>query len=136
MSMTGKCLCGAVRFIGKGAHTGIHVCHCSDCARWTGGPFMAIGFEDAIAVEGPVRWFQSSQWAERGSCATCGSALFWRLQDGSMMNVGVGNLDDRATLTAIDEHIYVDQKPPFYDFSDTAPRLTGAELLARFEASQ
>lgn len=136
MSMTGKCLCGAVTFTGKGADTGIHVCHCSDCARWTGGPFMAVGFEDGIDLQGPVNWFKSSDWAERGSCTTCGSALFWRLQDGSMINVGVGNLDERANLTAIEEHIYVDHKPAFYNFADDAPRLTGAELLARHEASQ
>jgi len=36
-------------------------------------------------------------------------------------------------LGAIEEHIYIDKKPPWYEFSDDAPRLTGAEFFARLQ---
>ena len=128
---TGGCLCGAVRFTGEGAASGVHVCHCEQCARWTGGPAMCVEFADGIAIEGPVTWYASSDWAERGFCSTCGSTLFYRLKDGAFMNVGAGFIDDRAGLAPIDQHIFIDRKPSFYDFAGDAPRLTGEEFLAQ-----
>lgn len=136
MGMTGQCLCGAVTFEGQGQMGGVHTCHCADCARWNGGPLMAVEFENGIKVEGPVNWYQSSDWGERGSCSTCGSALFWRMRDRSRINVAVGALDDRSVIEKIASHIFFDSKPDFYDFADDAPRLTGAEVVAQFLAGQ
>ena len=133
MCKNGKCLCGAVRYEGKGEHKGVQVCHCPDCVRWTGGPLMALEFSGGADISGDVRWFKSSGWAERGSCAICGTAMFWRMQDGSMLTVTAGSLDDVASLGPITEHIFVEHKNDYYDFSDSAPRVTGAELIARFQ---
>jgi hypothetical protein len=128
----GGCLCGAVRFIARGAAHGVHCCHCSDCARWNGGPLMAVEFDGGFEIEGPVRWYQSSDWAERGFCERCGSAMFWRLRDGPSMNAAVGAFDDRSQFSAIVEHIFIDSKPAFYDFTGDAPRLTAAQTIAKF----
>lgn len=130
---SGRCLCGAVTFRGLGVAKGVHCCHCRDCARWNGGPLMAVEFTGGFEIAGPVRWFASSDWAERGSCQTCGAALFWRMQDGSASNVAVGAFDDPTLFTGIASHIFVDSKPAFYDFADSAPRLTAAEVLAALE---
>lgn len=132
-SNTGRCLCGAVTFAGLGAFANVSCCHCRDCARWNGGPLMAVEFSDGLAIEGPVRWFQSSAWAERGSCERCGSALFWRTRDGSMVNASAGAFDDQTRFAKLDSHIFIDSKPAYYDFSDAAPRLTGAEVLAHYQ---
>ncbi len=135
MTMTGRCLCGDVTFTGHGDPGSVHVCHCSDCARWSGGPFLGITFKDGVTVnDGPVRWFASSEWAERGSCSKCGSAMFWRLKDGSSFTVTAGTLEDKASLGPVSEHIFADQKPSYYDFKDDAPRLTAEEALAKFMA--
>jgi hypothetical protein len=135
-SWEGGCLCGAVRYEGHGAIKGVEVCHCRDCQRWVGGPFLSIRFSDGVTLtdESAVRWFESSEWAERGSCATCGSAMFWRQhgQD-TQFAVAAGQLDDQAALPPIAEHIFTDSRPAYYDFSDHAPRLTRAEVLARFQ---
>lgn len=130
---TGRCLCGDVTFRGLGAPKGVHCCHCRDCARWNGGPLMAVEFTGGLEISGPVRWFASSDWAERGSCGRCGSALFWRMQDGSVSNVAVGAFDDQTLFPGIASHIFVDSQPAYYAFADTAPRLTAAEVLAAFE---
>lgn len=131
---TGGCLCGAIRFIGKGDSSGVHACHCEHCARWGGGPALCVEFAEGIDITGAVRWFASSEHAERGFCGTCGSAMFFRLKDESYINVGVGFLDERGDLAPIDQHIFIDRKPPFYDFADQAPRLTGAEFLTQLNA--
>jgi hypothetical protein len=130
---SGRCLCGAVTLAGRGAPKGIHCCHCRDCARWNGGPLMAVEFEGGIDVAGPVRWFASSEWAERGSCEACGSALLWRLKDLSMINAAVGAFDDQSIFAGIESHIFVDSKPRYYEFADDAPRLTAAQFLERHQ---
>ena len=132
-TMTGQCLCGDVKYKGLGKASAVHACHCRDCARFMGGPFLGVEF-DGVQADGPVNWFQSSEWGERGSCSKCGSAMFWRLQDGGAhFTVTLGSLDDRKRIAPIDRHIFIDAMPHHYDFSDTAERLTGAQVMALFE---
>lgn len=76
-------------------------------------------------------WHRSSDWAERGFCGQCGTSLFWRLAgEPADWVVSLNALGDDHGLT-IHEHIWADQKPGFYDFSDAMPRVTEAEFLAR-----
>jgi hypothetical protein len=96
---------------------------------------MTLTFEDGIDIETPanIRWHRSSDWAERGSCTTCGTTLFYRLVDGDYLNVSAGSLDDQGAIQQIDEHVFIDEKPAHYDFAGNAPRVTGAEVVARFQ---
>lgn len=128
----GHCLCGAVSFRGVGDHEGIHCCHCRDCARWNGGPLLSVEFSQGYEIEGPVRWYSSSEWAQRGSCECCGSALFWRMQDGSHCSAAIGAFDEPGQFTHIASHIFIDRKPGHYEFADDAPRLTAAQVIAQF----
>jgi len=132
MMTSGSCLCGAVSYTGRGEPSAVHVCHCADCARWIGGPFMGVEFADGADIAGPVKWFVSSDWGERGHCDTCGSALFWRMRDGSHFTVTLGSVDNRDAIAPVDSHIFIDRKPPHYDFTGDAPRLTAAETIAKF----
>ncbi len=132
MMMTGKCLCGAVSFTGKGEPSAVHVCHCGDCARWHGGPALGVEFADGIDIDGNVTWFKSSDWGERGFCPICGSSLFYRLQDQSYINTTVGFLDEPEKIDPIKLEIFVDQKPSCYAFAgDAQERLTGQEFFQR-----
>jgi hypothetical protein len=136
---TGRCLCGAVTYEGKGERGEIHVCHCESCRRWSGGPAICVSFSGGFDIADPeaVLWFQSSEWAERGSCRSCGSTLFYRLTgDTPYMNVSAGSLDQQDGLGTIHEHIYADAKPSYYEFADGAPRTTGAEFVARFQSPE
>jgi hypothetical protein len=128
---TGRCLCGSVTFEALGESGGAYCCHCRDCARWNGGPAMAVDFSGGFRIAGQVRWYGSSEHAERGSCATCGSALFWRTRDGAMITAAVGAFDDPSLFARIERHIFIDRRPAYYDFADNAPRLTGAEAMAK-----
>ena len=88
-----------------------------------------------LLAEAALVWHESSEWAERGFCGRCGTSLFWRLKGApSDWIVNLHALGDDHGLT-IHEHIWTDQKPAFYDFSDTTPRLTEAQFMARLHAA-
>ena len=75
MSRTGKCLCGAVTFTAEPMPT-MQACHCDMCRKWGGGPYMSTPCTNAV-FDGPVTAYASSEIADRGFCATCGSHLFY-----------------------------------------------------------
>ena len=134
---TGHCLCNAVAYTGKG-ESHMHVCHCNSCTRWSGGPFIGLRFADGIEIKTPdtVNGFASSDWAERGSCKICGTAMFYKLQaEATPQVVSAGTLEAEPAI-AIGEHIFIEQKPAYYDFADDAPRITGAEVFERFTGPQ
>jgi len=134
MSVKGRCLCGAVQFTGTPVPgRGISVCHCGQCRRWAGGPFFAVRMQGGITLTQEVGliWFRSSDHGERGFCDRCGSSLFWR-KPGSGLDVAVsvGALVD-GHREQIASHIWIEDKPDFYDFADDAPRLTAEQAMAR-----
>ncbi len=137
-TVTGKCLCGAVRFSAVDVPAEVSVCHCAICRRWTTGPMMAVHPRGGVTIENEasVTWYRSSEWAERGFCATCGSTLFYRLIEGNILIPSAGALDDPSRFTSVESHIFVDEKPAFYEFADKQPRLTGEEAIAQFMSGE
>ncbi len=82
-TLTGGCLCGAVRYEYDGEVGPANYCHCADCRRCTGSAFN-IGVRVAAArlriVRGRPRGFtkagDSGHRLTRHFCAACGSPLF------------------------------------------------------------
>jgi len=66
-----------------------------------------------------LRWYRSSDAAERGFCDHCGGNLFWRAVAGDTISITAGTLDAPTCLT-IAKHIYVEDKGDYYDIHDTA----------------
>lgn len=134
-TLTGQCLCGDVRFSVTAANPEIWACHCSMCRRWASTGMMAMHVAGVdIDKSDNLRWYASSDWAERGFCQRCGSGLFWRglgAADGQLA-ISAGALDEQGALS-LKGHIFIDEKPAYYDFSDNGERLTGAEVMAAFE---
>lgn len=132
---TGGCLCGAVRFSAKaGAH--MDVCHCGMCRRWSGGVFMGVPVEDLkIEDEAALGVYRSSDYGERVFCKSCGSSLFWRMQDGSAAVASLQAFDDPSGIVFAEE-IFVDDKPATYDFANDTAKLTGAEFIARMSGQE
>lgn len=130
--LSGRCLCGAVTFTAtpKG---GMHACHCELCRRWSGGVYLSVECED-LEVANPegLAVYDSSDWADRRFCRTCGASLFWVLKDSGLTAVSVQAFDDPSAFDFKDE-IFIDAKPHNYAFAGDHPRLTGAEVMAQFE---
>jgi len=132
----GRCLCGAVRFEVARVPGEIGACHCGICRRWSGGGPLVGGISESAVnlTAGDVRWYASSSWGERGFCGACGSSLFWR-QKGAAAGwlVCAAALPDNDSVR-LAQHIFIDDKPAYYDFADDAPRLTGPEFTAKVVA--
>lgn len=130
MNASGRCLCGAVTFTARDVERGLHVCHCSMCRRWTGGPSFSTHV-GGVVFEGDehIARFQSSDWAERGFCKRCGTSLFYRLVEPDQYILHMGSFDD-PSFFSVESEIYVDGKPPGYEIGGEHPRLTEAEFLA------
>jgi len=135
MDATGKCLCSAVTFVAHDVEPGLHICHCSMCRRFAGGPTFCAGV-GSVTFDGveQIGRYASSPWADRGFCMRCGSSLFYRLTASDHYILHLGAFDDQTPFATASE-IYIDDKPPGYDVAGSHPRLTGAEFLASLEQS-
>ena len=119
----GACLCGAVRFSGRLRSPDVIACHCSQCRKWSGHVWASFRLHDP-RIEGPVRWFQSSDQAERGFCPTCGTSLFWRMRGRKAIAVSAGAVSNPTRLR-LAEHIDVADKGDYYEITDTLPQRPG-----------
>ncbi len=120
---TGSCLCGAVRFTTSGPLRGVVYCHCTQCRKQSGHFYAATNVEDArLDIQGAdsITWFAASDFARRGFCATCGSVLFWKYNDGSETSVMAGAFDKPSGLKG-EAHIFVADKGDYYALDDGLP---------------
>ncbi|MBV9568670.1 MAG: GFA family protein [Hyphomicrobiales bacterium] len=127
---TGGCLCEGVRYRVKDEMSDITFCHCSQCAR-TSGHIVASAncAADALKLEQArtLRWYRSSEKAERGFCSNCGGNLFWREIGSDVISVSAGTLD-RPTGLRLKHHIYCDSRSDYDEIHDLLPRYAaGAE---------
>lgn len=134
---TGSCLCKAVNYTAEFANNHVHVCHCTLCRIWSGGPGLSAQCNQDIEITGEdnLTWYGSSEWAKRGFCNKCGTNLFFKVNPdaGDYYGVSAGTIDDQSALK-ITGHIFIDFKPPYYDFNDDSPRQTEEEFLAQFSS--
>jgi hypothetical protein len=85
--LTGRCLCGAVRFSLTNAPHDAAYCHCTRCQRRTGTASSASAQIDGTAFEltagaGLVRaWRHPDGGFEKAFCSECGAHLFSRNPD-------------------------------------------------------
>ncbi len=97
-TITGGCLCGAIRFEASGAPLHSTVCYCTSCRRAFGAQSVAwvtvksSGF--SYTGELPTT-FPSSKGVSRTFCATCGTSLTYghtnRTDD---VDIATATLDD------------------------------------------
>ncbi len=121
---TGGCLCGAVRYQVSGELSDAVACHCSQCARTTGHFFVSAdcGVADFTLEQAEtLRWYRSSEKAERGFCCRCGSNLFWRRVGADMISVTAGTLD-RPTGLRMKRHIFCASRSDYYEIDDGLPQ--------------
>lgn len=136
--LRGQCLCGEVSFTVKAetddnGQVALGACHCGMCQRWAGGPFVVLEGAHGLELhdETGLKVFKSSDYGERCFCGTCGSVLFWRMQDGSHIAVSAGALDDHSNQKLTTE-IFFDEKSEAYAFAGDTQKMTGAEVFAHF----
>lgn len=121
----GGCLCGDVRYQVTGPLRDIHACHCGQCQKTSGHYFAATAAANEdfkITRDHGLKWYKSSEQAERGFCARCGSSLFWRWHGRAEVSICAGSLDERVTALNTVSHIFVADKKDYYDLKDGLPQ--------------
>ena len=111
--LTGGCQCGAVRFradsLGRAT-----ICHCRMCQKAFGSFFGPLVTGHGVTwTRGAPKWFRSSNHAERGFCADCGTPLTYR-QYGEAVELAIGAFDD-PTAAAPVLQVNPADKLPFFD---------------------
>jgi len=98
---------------------------------------MEIDCGTDVLIEGEenITVFDSSPWAERGFCRSCGTNLFYRLKETGEHQILVGLFDETEDLV-FDGQVFIDEKPSFYRFANETREMTGAELFAKFGSSE
>lgn len=105
--LTGRCLCGGVRYSADAEPVVQAVCHCTDCQRQTGDPFSVIvGVpRAALNVEGSTLASFATTGEDHGGetqrnfCSACGSPVFSIAAVApELAFIKAGSLDDASWL--------------------------------------
>ena len=125
--LTGRCLCGAVRYHLESAPFDCGWCHCRTCQLNSGAPAMAFATVkqgDWVVIEGEaeIRRVRSSSFAERLFCGRCGTplAIDYDIQP-ETFDFSVGTLDDPGAVTP-GFHIFWASKVRWFDPGDDLPK--------------
>jgi hypothetical protein len=128
-TLRGGCYCGAVEFEVADEFRYAMNCHCSDCRRATGSafkPFAGIEAEKLRLTRGAggLLIFGDPAANHDVHCQVCGSLLYSVLQQGTRLHVTLGSLHDAPRIRPT-AHIFVADKAPWYEITDTLPRYDG-----------
>ncbi|MEM7728534.1 MAG: GFA family protein [Pseudomonadota bacterium] len=132
-TLNGYCLCKSIRFSLE-APDHLNVCHCTDCRRVGGGPFIGPDFAHVTfqSDEG-LKWYRSSEWAERGFCSNCGASLFYRLvETPEKIGVTSGSIENMPVGLPLRTELFIDRKPDYYAFEGDRTRLTAEDVFALY----
>lgn len=121
--VTGGCQCGAVRYRVEGALGDSGICHCRMCQRAVGNVFTPLVTASGVVWQGtPARW-ASSNIAERGFCAACGTPLYLRdfnCADG-VFEIMIATLDD-PELAPPAHHVGIESRVSWLKMADGLPQ--------------
>lgn len=120
----GGCSCGSIRYRVAGRPVVTTNCHCPACRKHVGAPFVTwseFPAENVTVTQGTLAYFQSSDTAERGFCADCGTALTFAYIDGDTIDITTATLDDPAAFPP-EDHIWTAHKLSWLDLCDGLPQ--------------
>lgn len=116
---TGSCLCGAVKFTVSGPLRSIIACHCLQCRKQTGNYMSATATKDkylTFTEKHGLKWFRSSDTAQRAFCSECGSTLFWKGDGRDYTAIAAGAIDG-PTGVKLAGHIFCDYAGDYYEIT-------------------
>ena len=129
--MQGSCACGEISLTADQASTEVGVCHCTTCRKLGSGPMFLVDCGAEVTIEGGknLGLFDSSDWAERGFCKSCGSNLFYKFKENKKYMVSASILNHEFEFI---KQVFVEEQPKYYEFSNKTVKMTGKELFAMF----
>jgi adenylate cyclase len=124
--ITGRCMCGDVRYEISQPAMGAGLCHCRMCQRFTSAPFAAWAVFPPEAVQftgSKPKYYDSSLIAQQGFCGNCGSSLTmrWTRQPSDILAILTLSLDHPEDF-APTQHMGIESQVPWLDMHDDLPR--------------
>ena len=92
---------------------------------------VECGTDVSFEGEESISIYNSSDWAERGFCKSCGSHLFYRLKEQKLYFMPVGLFDTEVDFV-FEHQVFIDEKPSYYCFANETRDMTGAEVFAAY----
>ena len=126
--MSGRCLCGQVRWASDGPVLWAGHCHCESCRRASSAPvtsFFGVP-RDSVAWDGEVSVFLSSPGNQRGFCPGCGSQVLFRSDrwpDETHLYAATLNDPDQFKPEA---HYHYAERVPWLTVTDDLPKHAGS----------
>ena len=128
--ISGRCECGSVTYEAGGNVSDFSHCHCSQCRRLHGAPYVSFAGVDEdkfkwTSGEEHVKIYASSQKNDRYFCDICGSHMQVRshLEPG-VIYLTLGTTDGDPDLPA-GYHQFADSKAPWVEILDGLPTYPG-----------
>ncbi|WP_416796808.1 GFA family protein [Ciceribacter azotifigens] len=123
--LSGRCLCGGVRFKVNGEVLSAGHCHCESCRRATSSPvttFFTVRRSDAEIGGESLRFYASSPGVRRGFCGNCGSPMSYQADERpDEMDFYVASLDDGLRVE-LREHWHWDERVDWLNVADDLPK--------------
>ena len=123
MTLTGGCMCGAVRFEVTEPLVSAGYCHCKRCQRRTGtaasaSARIAKGSLRVTSGEELIRAWQPDDGFAKLFCSACGSALWSRHpEDHELISIRLGTFDEDPGIRP-SYHQYVAYAAPWEELPD------------------
>jgi len=129
--ITGRCLCGGVRYQIEGPLPLARNCHCSICRRVSSAPMAAGAFalKERVHVTDAENLLKVYRFENRKDivfCSRCGTTLFsgdWTNPNPQLpaIRILMGPLDGDPGVRP-SEHIWVHSKAPWFEITDELPQ--------------
>ncbi len=121
--LTGGCLCGGFRYVLPAEPTALCDCHCIDCRRSSGAPFVTWGTvqrDGFKALQGELRRIPYADRI-RGFAACCGTHVtFEDAVNAPTVDVAIATLD-KPERWAPKKAIWVEDKLPWVTLNPDVP---------------
>ncbi|MGD1929935.1 MAG: GFA family protein [Leptolyngbyaceae cyanobacterium] len=123
-TLTGGCLCGAVRYRSTKPLIDAGYCHCKICQKSCGAPVVAwvsVPQRGFAFTQGTPTEYASSAQGRRHFCPTCGTQLTFTRTDSHAMDITVTTLDQHSAIVP-EYHIWTAHQAPWLTITDDLPR--------------
>lgn len=131
MSITGGCLCGAVRYAIDAEPITTRICWCRDCQHLAAGnaTVNVVFPSESITITGETRDYvspaDSGNVMHRRFCPTCGTSLFSEAESRPyLIIVRAGTLDDPA-IARPENTIWTASAPHWALIDEALPKVEG-----------
>ena len=123
MKITGGCVCGGTRYVLKSAPYALGDCHCIDCRRSAGPPYVTWGSvprKDFALTKGEPRKIVHATRI-RSFAACCGTHLFIEdSKNSDTIDLTIASLDDPVPF-APQKTIWLEDKLPWVVIDESLP---------------